>query len=343
MARTAFVLGGTGLIARGAVPRLLEAGWDVTLGSRGERALAPELEGARHVRVDRREDGALAAAVADGTDVLVDVLPFTAADAEQLLALAGRVGSVIAISSASVYADDSGRSLDEATGVDDFPDLPVPIPESQPTIAPGDEGYSPGKVAMERTLLEQDALPATVVRPCAIHGPGARLNREWHFAKRALDRRPFVAIAYGGESRFHTTASANLGELIRLVAEQPGTRLLNCGDPDPPTVLEISRVLARLAGHEWTEVLLPAAPPSEAVGVTPWSAPKPLVVDMSTAERELGYRPVVRYEEWAERGYAWLVEETRGRDWHEVLPATARYLGDRFDYEAEDAFLRSLA
>jgi hypothetical protein len=32
----------------------------------------------------------------------------------------------VAISSASVYADEQGRTLDEAQGVADFPDFPVP-------------------------------------------------------------------------------------------------------------------------------------------------------------------------------------------------------------------------
>ncbi len=343
MAGTVFVLGGTGLIGRAAVPRLLETGWDVVAASRGERPAPEELDGARVIHVDRREEGALQDAVGEGVDVLVDVLPFTADDARQLLGLEGRVGSVIAISSASVYAARDGSSLDESTGPHDFPDFPVPIPESQPRVAPGPEGYSPGKVAMEQTLLEQDVVPATVVRPCAIHGPGALLNREWYFVKRALDRRPYVVLAYGGESRFHTTASANLAELIRCVAERPGTRALNCGDPDAPSVLEISRVLARLAGHERSQLLLPGAPPSETVGGTPWSAPKPMVVDMAAAERDVGYRPVVGYEEWAERGYEWLIAATRDRDWREVLPSTARYLGDRFDYDAEDDFVRRLA
>ena len=60
--------------------------------------------------------------VANGFDLVVDVIPFEAAHAKQLLGL--DTGALIAISSASVYADDEGRTLDEAEGVDDFPELP---------------------------------------------------------------------------------------------------------------------------------------------------------------------------------------------------------------------------
>jgi nucleoside-diphosphate-sugar epimerase len=298
-------------------------------------------EGLRHVTVDRADTASLEHA-ADGADVLVDVIPFRTADAEQLLTLGRSVGAVIAISSASVYTDGRQRSLDEATGADDLPRLPVPISESQPTLPPGDATYSTGKAAVEKSLLERSPVPATVIRPCAIYGPGDRQAREWHFVKRALDGRDTVVLAYEGRSRFHTTASENLAELIRCCAERPGTRALNCGDPDPPTLLEISRAIAGALDHEWTEALLPGEPDGT-VGQTPWSVPDshPFVVDMSAAETEVSYRPVTTYPDGVRAACEWLVEATRGRDWREVLPSHARYYGELFDYEAEDAALRA--
>jgi nucleoside-diphosphate-sugar epimerase len=297
--------------------------------------------GLRHVRIDRSDSASWEQAAA-GADVLVDVIPFRSADAEQLLALGARVGALIAISSASVYTDDQGRSLDEATGTEDLPRLPVPIPESQPTLPPGDGSYSTGKAAVEQALLERSSVPATVIRPCAIYGPGDRQAREWHFVKRVLDGRERVVLAYEGRSRFHTTASENLAELIRCCAERPGTRAFNCGDPGPPTLLEISRAIAAALDHEWTEDLLPGDPDGT-VGQTPWSVPDshPFVVDMSAAETEVGYRPVTRYGDGVRAACEWLVEATRGKDWREVLPSHARYYGQLFDYDAEDAALRA--
>jgi nucleoside-diphosphate-sugar epimerase len=182
-------------------------------------------------------------------------------------------------------------------------------------------------------------VPATVIRPCAIYGPGDRQAREWHFVKRALDDRHSVLLAYEGRSRFHTTSSENLAELIRCCADRPATRPLNCGDPDPPTLLEISRAIASALDHEWAEVLLQGEPDKN-LGRTPWSVPDshPFVVDMSAAQRDVGYRPVVRYEEGVQAACEWLVEATRDRDWREVLPAHARYYADLFDYAAEDEY-----
>jgi nucleoside-diphosphate-sugar epimerase len=319
---------------------LVEANWDVTVASRGERELPDELHGlTRHLTVDRADTADLDRA-ANGADVLVDMVAFSPADAEQLLALGERVGALIAISSASVYTDDSGRSLAEATGREDFPRLPVPIPESQPTVAPGHATYSTGKAAIERALLERSEVPATVIRPCAVYGRGDRQAREWHFVKRVLDGRSVVVLAYRGESRFHTTSSENLGELIRCCAARPGTRALNCGDPDPPTLLEISRAVASVMSHEWEEALV-AGEPEGVVGRTPWSVPDshPFLVDMSAAEREVGYRPVTDYGSAVGAACEWLVEATRDRDWRDVLPGHARYYGELFDYAAEDDYL----
>jgi nucleoside-diphosphate-sugar epimerase len=288
--------------------------------------------GVRAVRGDRTAEGELERALGDGADVVVDIVAFTRSDAEQLLSLAGSIGAVVAVSSASVYVDDRGRTLDEATSLDTFPELPVPIPESQATVEPSDETYSTQKVAMERTLLD-GPLPATVIRPCAIHGPGSELPRELFFVKRVLDGRHAVVLVGNGESRFHTTSVDNLAELIRLAAEQPGTRVLNCGDPSPPTVAEIGRAVA----PELEQVRIPENGYERRDLSNPWAVPRPLVVDMTAAERELGYRAVTTYAQAVRETRAWLVEEAPRRDW------TDTYLGRYFDYAAEDAVLRSVA
>jgi nucleoside-diphosphate-sugar epimerase len=322
--KAAFILGGTGQIGRAAARRLLEAGWDVTVGAR----TSAETD-ARLVQVDRSEEGALAAALGDGVDVLVDVIPYTAADAQQLVSLRDRVGSVIAISSASVYADTEGRGFD--TQETDVPQYPTPVTERQSTVPPGDASYAARKVAIEQALLDS-GLRATILRPGAIHGPGSPSPRELYFVKRFVDGRKAVLLAHRGANRFHTTSVANLAELVWLAAERPGRRVLNAGDPDPPTTLEIARAHADVLGAEWAEVLLPGEPEKE-LGSTPWSAPWSLVLSMSEAELELRYRPVTTYERALRETVAWLLE---------ARPEPTGYLADLFDYDAEDAYLDSL-
>ena len=337
MARRAFLLGGSGQTGRALIPRLRERGWDVVVGSRGEREIPP---GVGHVEVDRKDEAALRKALGTGADVLVDFVAFEDEHAEQLLSLRGLVGSLVVLSSASVYTDQSGRTFDDAKTPEQFPSFPVPIRErGQPTVAPGDESYSTKKVAIEQVLLGQDALPATLIRAGAIYGPGGDA-REWYFVKRVLDGRRFVLLGNRGESRFHPVSTDNLAELIWLAAKRPGRRVLNAGDPGPPTLLEISRAIAAALDHDWTEVLLPTlAEPCE----TPWTGPKPVVLEMTEAAFEIGYRPVTTYERAVGATCEWLVAATKERPWQELMPRMAEHMQDSFDYRAEDELLRGLA
>jgi nucleoside-diphosphate-sugar epimerase len=322
----AVLIGGTGMIGRAAARALAADGWEVVALSRSGKP-TEGVEGVRAVSADREDTAQLRAALGEGADVVVDTVAFTREHGEQLNGLAGLVGSLVVISSASVYADDDGRSLD---GESEFPHLPVPIPETQRIAEPGDATYSTRKAELEHTLLE-GPLPATLVRACAIHGPGAKLPREVFFVKRAVDGRRRVALAWSGESRFHTTSVANLAELIRLAAAEPGSRALNCGDPDPPTTLEIGRAIGDALGFEFEPVLL-----SEDQFDNPWAVPRPLVVSMVAAERELGYRPVTTYPDAVRETCTWLVGELeRGRSWE------GTYLEAMLDYDAEDAALAS--
>jgi nucleoside-diphosphate-sugar epimerase len=337
MARRALLLGGTGKTGRVLARRLLETGWDVIVVSRGERPVDNE---ARHVKLDRSDDKALRAALGDGVDALVDFVAFERAHAEQLLSLNGLARSLVVISSASVYADAEGRSLDEIRVGEDAR-FRVPLTEREPTVPAGDETYSTRKRAIEGILLAQTEIPATLVRAGAIYGPGDLNSREWYFVKRALDGRRVVVLAHRGASRFQPTSVHNLAELIRLAAERPGRRLLNCGDPEAPTVAEIGRHIATATNGEWSEVLLPG-PPRESVGANPWAVPHPFVLDMAEAEFEVGYRPVTTYAKAVGETCGWLVSVTQGSDWREVLPGVARLYEDQFDYGAEDEFIRRL-
>lgn len=336
----AFVLGATGQIGRAAVRALVEDGWEVTAGSRrGGRDGTWPAE-VRSVAVDRTEEGALAAALGGGTDVLVDVVAFDAAHGRQLTGLADRIGSAVVISSGAVYQDARGRSFDTQDEPDGFPDYPLPIPETLGTVAPGDSSYSTRKAALERELLAAgDALPTTVLRAAAVHGPYSPGPRELWFVKRALDGRPVRILAEGGRSVFHPVHVDNLAELIRLAAARPGTRVLNGADPEAPSVAEIGAAIDAAMGVTSETVLFEGPPGKDMVGYTPWTTPRPMVCDMSAAQRELGYRPVVGYAESLPGTIEYLAAAVAERDWREAFPGLVKYGVDFFDYAAEDAWL----
>ncbi|WP_329054918.1 NAD(P)-dependent oxidoreductase [Streptomyces violaceus] len=336
----AVVIGATGQIGRVAVGALARDGWEVTAVSRAGGRHPRWPDGVQAVRADREDDAALSAAVGDGCDVLVDMVAFDAGHARQLTGLAGRVGSAVVISSVSVYEDDRGRGFDTQNEPGGFPEYPLPLTEAQRTVRPGDASYSTRKAALERELLAAgDRLPTTLLRAGAIHGAYCRTPRELYVVKRNLDGRRRRVLAYGGESRFHPVSVHTIAELIRLAAARPGARVLNAVDPDAPTVARIAAEIDAVMGVRTEDVLVDGPPPASGVGETPWSVPVPVVCDMSAAERELGYRPVVRYADTLPETIAWIEERLAGRDWREAYPKMVQAYGDLFDYAAEDAWL----
>jgi nucleoside-diphosphate-sugar epimerase len=325
----AVLIGGTGMIGRAAARALATDGWEVVAVSRSGTLPEGLAElGVESVTADREDDRQLQAALGPGADVVYDSVAMNRRHGEQLNGLEGIVGSLVVISTASVYADDEGRAFDGEGG--DLPRLPVPILETQRTAEPGDATYSTQKAELEQTLL-QGPLPSTLIRACAVHGPGAKNPRELFFVKRAVDGRRRVALAWNGESRFNTVSVANLAELIRLAAAQPRDRILNGGDPDPPSTLEICHAIGDALEYEFEPVLLAA----DEFG-NPWGVPSasPLIVSMEAAERELGYRAVTTYPQAVKETCAWLVGELeRGRSWE------GSYIADALDYAAEDEVL----
>ena len=293
------------------------------------------------------------AAFGAGADLLVDCACFTAEDAAGLLPLARDTASTVLISSKAVYVDAAGRHSNSPVK----PDFGGPVREDQPTVAPGygdyrsAEGYPAGKVAAEQVLLDS-GVPVTVLRPSKIHGPGSRQPREWVFVKRVLDRRPVLFLAHRGAGVDHPTAAANIAALIDLAAARPGRRILNAADPDAPSALEISRIIARHLGHTWDEVLLddqqatpgqPApgqpAPGQPALGRHPWDRPHPVVLDM-TAAAGLGYTPAGDYAATVAAEVDWLIAAAQGGEDADLVPGPGdEYFAPLLDYRGEDRWL----
>jgi nucleoside-diphosphate-sugar epimerase len=331
MTSKALIIGGTGQIGQAVARRLLADGWQVTAAARDPAALPRDIAsaGGRGVALDRESPGAVAAAVAGGVDALIDCVAYDDAHGRQLLQVQADVGAMVVISSGSVYADARGRTLDEAAE-NGFPELPVPIPETQATVPPGPATYSTRKVLLEQALLQGATRPAIVLRPCAIYGPGSRHPREWWFVKRIVDGRRRIPLALDGQSRFHTSATANIAELVRVALAAPATQVLNAADPEALPVIDLGRAIAAAYGADVEFARFPG-PPRGPVGRTPWSVPLPIVVDMARAEA-IGYRPVTRYEDAV--GEACRAAEAAAA----AGVKFPQYIEALFDYAAEDAW-----
>jgi nucleoside-diphosphate-sugar epimerase len=159
------VLGGTGHIGGYLVPRLVAAGHDVTVLTRG-KAAPYRPDGAwskvRTVVADRVEEdrsGTFVDRVVDlEPDVVIDLICFTLDSASQLVdALEARVRHYLHCGTIWVHG----------------PSAQVPTTEEAPRRPFGDYGVQ--KAAIEAYLLDRahnDGFPATVLHPGHISGPG---------------------------------------------------------------------------------------------------------------------------------------------------------------------------
>ena len=340
MQKTALLVGGSGQIGTASARRLHALGYDVTIAHRGTRPLPRDLaDDVATLSLDRSDAGALTDA-ARGHDLVLDCVAFGPGDAEPYARLVGEVGSLVVISTASVYLGSNGTWMDIATGPDDFPVLPEPVTEQHATVSDEREGYSTQKAALERALLGIDGLPVTVLRPGAIHGPESMALREWYFIKRALDGRRRVPLTDMGESRFATTSTAVIAELVRLAAEHPAARILNAADEPGPTALEIGQAVFAHLGHDAEFDLLPRDVAGD-VGQHPWAVAHPVVLSMQAAHEQLPYTSVGTHRSTIGVAIDWMLDEIADTDWRERFPALADRYGAAgwFDYEAEDSLL----
>ena len=340
--RHALILGGSGQLGRAVAEALLGNDWRVTSAQRQPDKLPDHLirKGLQAVSVNLSDRASFGELAAGAFDAVIDTICYSAKDADRLMLIGKNAAHLVAISSASVYCDHRGLTLDEGLKRG-YPVCEGPIQESQSTVDPGPQTYSTLKIAMERRLLDRADAHVTILRPAAIHGIGSRHPREWWFVKRALDGRRQVPLSFQGESRFHTASAVGIAKLIVQALEHPGTRVFNIADPDAPTVTDIGRTIRAILNHEWELIPLEGAPGRDLVGATPWSIPSPITLDLS-ASASIGYRPILSYAESVEPYCRWLIETAKTRPWREAFPVMAGYPWDPFDYDAEDTRLSGL-
>src|SRR5215469_1884289 len=159
------VIGATGHIGSYLVPRLVRGGHDVIAVSRGTRDpyhASPQWNSVTRVLADREAEdaeGTFGARVAAlRPDVVIDLVCFTAASAQQLLD-ALRPSRPLLVHCGTIWVHG--------------PALRVPVTEDEPRTAYGE--YGTGKAEIE-TLLHRETLaggvPAVVLHPGHISGPG---------------------------------------------------------------------------------------------------------------------------------------------------------------------------
>lgn len=331
------VVGGTGFIGSPLVRALRSAGHDVAVLRRGRTSGDPPAD-VRTIPGDRRDLGAVRAEL-EGfrPEVVVDVIPFRAADARDLMdAFRGIAGRVVALSSADVYRNYDGLRRIGAAAPD-----PPPLAETAPlrenlfpyrdqASGPDDMRFHYEKILVERAVLGDPDLAGTVLRLPMVYGPGDGQHRLHPYLKRMDDRRPAILLGEGQAGWRWTRGYVEnvAGAIAAAVTDaRAAGQVYNIGEVEALTEAEWVAAIARAAGWSGTIRQVPDAelPPAMREDLD-WRYS--LVLDTGRLRAELGYAESVGPEEALRRTI----------DWERAHPP-GQAPPDAFDYAAEDAVL----
>jgi nucleoside-diphosphate-sugar epimerase len=333
------VIGGGGYIGNFLVPRLIDAGHEVTVFHRADSTTRVP-DGVRVIHGDRRQLANSAPAIRESRpDVVIDLILSSGQQASELLdVVRGHTGRVVAISSADVY-----RAVGIMYGSESGPLEPTPLTEDSPLRTklqtyPAaqvralqsifhwlDDAYD--KIPVERAILEEPAGLGVVLRLPMIYGPGDRLHRLFPMLKRIDDGRPFLMFAksvagWRAPRGYVENVAAAIAQ-VALALALPH-RVYNIAEPDNSSELEWAREVAAAAGWRGEIVVVEDADAPLALR-PPGNLAQDWGVDSTRIRTDLGYvEPVARPVALA-RTIAWEREHPGP-----VVPAA-------FDYAADDA------
>jgi nucleoside-diphosphate-sugar epimerase len=306
------VIGATGHVGGYLVPRLVRAGHKVIALSRGQRdpyRADDAWASVERIAVDRQAEdaaGTFGKRIAElNPDVVVDMICFTRASAEQLVdAVRGRVRMLVTCG--SIW---SRGILTE-----------VPGTEESPLNGWGE--YGTGKAELEAYLLEQssapDGVPAVVIDPGHISGPG------WHVINPAgnLDPAVWERLAFGeqvvlpdeGLGMLHHVHADDVAQLFQLAIEHPEDAVGNAFFAVSARALTLRGFAETAAGWFGQEAHLAYIPLSEyasAVGerhaeTTTEHVARSHAMSIEKATRMLGYRPAYSSLEATRESVEWL-------------------------------------
>ena len=310
----AFVTGGSGFVGGALIERLRREGWDVRALARSERAAERVRElGAEPVGGDLDDRAALKAG-AEGCELAFHAAAKVEdwgdpADFERLN-VRGTQNVIDACREAGVR-----RLVHVGTEAALMAGQPlVNVDESTPLRPDSAAMYSSSKAKAEQLVRDAGGLETVVVRPRFVWGRGdtsllptiiemVRSGRfRWVGGGRHLSATTHIDNTVEGLWLAATKAPAGSvyfvtdGEPVvfrEFLTEMLGTQGVEIPDKSVPP--GVARVAAAASERIWRLLKRPGSPPLTRFAV--WVSSQECTIDISRAERELGYRPVTTREE----------------------------------------------
>jgi nucleoside-diphosphate-sugar epimerase len=325
------VTGGNGFVGRHLVSALLERGDRVrVLALPDEDASALEERGVSVHRGDVRRAGTLTPA-ADGVDAVLHLAammdvwrPFADYHAVNVIgtenvcraALAAGARRLVHMSSSSVYGMALGWPADESFPLAPFSD-PYPITKASADMA-------------VQCMIAANGLPAVIVRPDQIFGPGDHL----HFGRIADRLRAGKGVIVGrGDNALPLVYVDDVvqGLLLALDVERAVGQAYNITNDRPLTQKQLLRAIAREVGAQPPRLRVPyralyaAGYMAERLATLTSSWRRPPITRLGVAfagtenrygtqkaRRELGFTPRVDLEDGVRITAGWYMQEAAG-------------------------------
>lgn len=341
------VIGGTGFIGPCAVRRLVDLGHAVTVCHRGETEteLPTGVEHIHHPALKYGDRRCLAELVDEfrrrAPEVILDTTCYIERDAQMLMStFRGIARRVVVLSSIDVY-----RAYGRFRRTEPGPPDPVPLTEDSPlrekwflsreetpreASDPWQWWDDADKIVVERVVMNDPALPGTILRLPAVYGPGDSAHRLFGYLKRMDDGRRAIILGEGlAKWRFSRGYVENVGEAIALAVTKARAagRIYNVAEQDAlPEADWVKRVGS---AADWKgEVIV--VPKDQIPAWMEWggNADQDWVSDTTRIREELGYQEIVPQAEALRRTVEW----ERANPPEKIDP-------EHFDYAREDVFL----
>jgi len=337
------VVGGTGFIGRFVVRDLTAAGHDVAVFHRG-RSPAKLPAGAHEIIGDRSELGwKRADFLRVRPDVVIDCILSSGTQAKGAMdVFRGATRRIVVLSSQDVY-----RAYGILLGLEIGALQRVPITEDSELrthFRPYgeehlkrmkgifgwlDDEYE--KIEVERAVMEDAVLPATVLRLPMVYGPGDPLHRLYPTVKRIDDNRPAILLG-DASARWRPPRGyvENVAAAIVLAAtsERAKGRIYNVAEPTAFSELEWTRLIGEVAGWRG-EVIALDKDETPAHLQVPFNTAQDWTVSSDRIRTELGFTEPVPVPEALGRTIQW----ERANPPSDLSAAT-------FDYAAEDVAIQ---
>jgi len=344
------ILGGTGFIGPFVVKQLCDPGHEVAVFHRGYTE-ADLPSAVRHIHCESfgfngRQclNDFIPEFKRFSPDVIVDMIPMTAQDAEAVVkTFSGIAQRLVAISSQDVY-----RAYSKLQKLEIGPLEPVPLTEdaplrqkrypyrSDPPRDPKDplkwmDNYD--KILVEQVVMDNSRLPGTILRMPMVYGPGDRQHRFFSHLRRMDDKRPAILLERGfARWRWTRGYVENVAWAICLAITNPiaAGSIYNIGETDAFSMADWVKAIGKAAHWQGKIIRLPAEQLPVHLHVD-FDVRQHLVVDTTRIRTELGYSEIVCRDEAIQRTIAWE---------HSNPPKS--FDTDSFDYLTENKALAKL-